>query len=283
MIKGTASYILPFWGNRKARTGLLILLFFILVALLAPVIAPYSPVYSGFNSMMPPSPVHWLGTTQDGQDVFSELVFGARISLLVGFIAGVLTTVISLFMGLLSGYLSGGVDEFISYLINVFLVLPGLPLMIILAAYSPVKGIDMIIFVITFTSWAWGARVLRAQVTTLRTRDYVLAARFAGDSVLRVLFREILPNMMSLVAASFLGAALSAILGEAGLEFLGLGDPTVVSWGTMLYWSQNSGALLQGQWGWVLAPGLCIALLGTSLVLMNFGVDQFANPRLRRR
>jgi peptide/nickel transport system permease protein len=175
------------------------------------------------------------------------------------------------------------VDEILSYLINVFLVLPGLPLMIVLAAYVPVKGIYLIVFVITVTSWSWGARVLRSQVTTLRTRDYVIAARFAGDSILRVLFKEILPNMMSLVAAIFLGAALSAILGEAGLEFLGLGDSTVVSWGTMLYWAENSGAMLQGQWAWLFAPGLCIALLGTSLVLMNFAVDELANPRLRRR
>jgi peptide/nickel transport system permease protein len=275
--------LLPFWKNRLARVGTIVLMLFILLAIIAPMLAPYSPYRSDFMPMQPPSGQHLLGTTQNGEDVFSELVYGTRISLLVGFIAGIATTLVSLIIGLIAGYLAGVVDEILSYLINVFLVLPGLPLMIVLAAYVPVKGIYLIVFVITVTSWSWGARVLRSQVTTLRTRDYVIAARFAGDSILRVLFKEILPNMMSLVAAIFLGAALSAILGEAGLEFLGLGDSTVVSWGTMLYWAENSGAMLQGQWAWLFAPGLCIALLGTSLVLMNFAVDELANPRLRRR
>lgn len=275
--------LLPFWTNRLSRLGTILLAIFVLMAVLAPVLTPYSPHASNFPSMLGPSPRHWLGTTQNGNDVFSELVYGARISLLVGLIAGVVTTLLGLIIGLIAGYLPGMVDEGMSYLINVFLVMPGLPLMIVLAAYSPVKGISLIIFVITVTSWAWGARVLRAQVQTLRARDYVVAARFAGDNMLRIVMVEIMPNMISLVAASFLGAAMSAILAEAGLEFLGLGDPTIVSWGTMLYWAQNSQALLQGQWAWLFAPGLCLAVLGTALVLMNFAVDEMANPRLRRK
>lgn len=275
--------VMPFWKNRVARVGSIILILFIVVAIIAPLISPYSPNRSDFPQMLQPTAGHLLGTTQNGEDVFSQLIYGTRVSLSVGFIAGIATTILSLVIGLLAGYLPGIVDEILSYVTNVFLVLPSLPLMIVLAAYSPVKGAYLIIFVIVVTSWSWGARVLRAQVTTLRTRDYVIAARFAGDNMMRVLFREIFPNMMSLVAASFLGAALSAILGEAGLEFLGLGDPTVNSWGTMLYWAQNNGALLQGQWAWLTAPGLCIALLGTALVLMNFAVDELANPRLRRK
>lgn len=275
--------LLPFWKNRIARVGSILLILFVLLAITAPLISPYSPTDSNFQQMLQPSASHLLGTTQNGEDVLSQLIYGTRISLLVGFIAGFATTVLSLVIGLIAGYLPGFVDEILSYVTNVFLVLPSLPLMIVLAAYSHVKGIWLIVFVIVVTSWSWGARVLRAQVTTLRTRDYVVAARFAGDGMMRVLFREIFPNMMSLVAASFLGAALSAILGEAGLEFLGLGDPNVNSWGTMLYWAQNGGALLQGQWAWLAAPGLCIALLGTSLVLMNFAVDELANPRLRRK
>lgn len=275
--------LLPFWKNRTARVGTLILAVFILLAIFAPLIAPYSPTRSDFAQMLQPTGAHLLGTTQNGEDVLSQLIYGTRISLMVGFVAGILTTILSLVIGLIAGYLPGAVDEILSYLTNVFLVLPSLPLMIVLAAYSPVKGALLIVGVIVITSWSWGARVLRAQVTTLRTRDYVIAARFAGDGLLRVLFREIFPNMMSLVAASFLGAAVSAILGEAGLEFLGLGDPNVNSWGTMLYWAQNSSAMLQGQWAWLAAPGLCIALLGTALVLMNFAVDELANPRLRRR
>ncbi|WP_067623383.1 ABC transporter permease [Alicyclobacillus acidiphilus] len=274
--------LIPFWRNRVARLGTIILCLFILMAIVAPWISPYSPQDSNFSEMLSPTLAHPLGTTQDGHDVLSQLIYGTRVSLLVGFVAGLGTTLLSLLIGLLAGYMPGVVDEVLSYVTNVFLVLPALPLMIVLAAYAPVKGEYLIVIVIIVTSWSWGARVLRAQVTTLRTRDYVVAARFSGDGVMRIMFKEIFPNMMSLVAASFLGAAISAILGEAGLEFLGLGDPNINSWGTMLYWAQNSGAMLQGQWAWLAAPGLCIALLGTALVLMNFAVDELANPRLRR-
>jgi peptide/nickel transport system permease protein len=273
----------PFWTNKLARTGVIILAVLVLTAIFAPIIAPYSPDNSSFQPMLGPSPSHWLGTTQGGQDVFSQLVYGARESLWVGFAAGTAATVVGLVIGLIAGYAPGIVDDVLSYFINVFLVIPGLPLMIVLAAYAPVHGSLLIIFVITVTGWAWGARVLRSQVTTLRARDYVLAARLAGDGMLRIIFREIMPNMISLVAAGFLGAAVSAILGAAGLEFLGLGDPSSNSWGTMLYWAENSGALLEGQWAWLFAPGFLIAVLGTALVLINFAVDEMANPRLRRR
>lgn len=275
--------VAPFWRNKLSRAGLIVLAILVVMALAAPVIAPYSPYDTNFASTLTPNMSHWLGTTQAGQDVFSQLVYGAQQSLEVGFAAGIAATLVALVIGLVSGYASGLVDDVLSYLINVFLVIPGLPLMIILAAYAPVHGSLLIIFVITVTGWAWGARVLRSQVTTLRSRDYVAAARFAGDSMLRIVFREIMPNMISLVAATFLGAAVSAILGAAGLEFLGLGDPSINSWGTMLYWAQNSGALLQGQWAWLFAPGFLIAVLGTALVLMNFAVDEMANPRLRKK
>lgn len=282
MMSGLA-VLKPFWRNKLSRTGIIIVGILVLTAIFAPFIAPYSPNNASFASMLEPSSAHLLGTTQAGQDVFSQLIYGSRQSLVVGFAAGVLATLVALVIGLISGYLSGFVDDVLSYFINVFLVIPGLPLMIIVAAYAPVHGSLLIIFVITVTGWAWGARVLRAQVTTLRSRDYVVAARFAGEGILRIVFREIMPNMISLVAASFLGAAVSAILGAAGLEFLGLGDPSINSWGTMLYWAQNSGALLEGQWAWLFAPGFLIAVLGTALVLINFAVDEMANPRLRRR
>jgi peptide/nickel transport system permease protein len=276
-------YLRPFWSNRKSRVGLILLSLFVLMAVFAPVIAPYPPHDNHFGSMLQPSLRHPFGTTQTGEDIFSQWVYGARVSLLVALVAGVSTTLVGLVIGLLAGYLPGVVDEILSYAMNVFLVIPGLPLMIVLAAYSPVKGIGLIIVVIIVTSWAWGARSFRAQVKTLRTRDYVIAARFAGDSMFRVLFREILPNMTSLVAAGAIGSATAAILAEASLEFLGLGDPTVLSWGTMLYWAQNSGALLVGHWAWMLIPGATIALFGSALVLLNFAVDELSNPRLVRR
>jgi peptide/nickel transport system permease protein len=254
---------------------------FVLVAVFAPIVAPYDPQDSSFFPSEQPSAAHWLGTTQAGQDVFSQLVWGTRTSLIVGVLAGALATFISLLIGMTAGYMQGIVDDVLSFLINLGLVVPALPLMIALAAYSPVRGLTMIILVIGLTGWAWGARFKRAQVISLRTRDYITAAKFAGDGPFRIIFREVMPNMMSLVVLAYIGAANGAIGAEAGLEFLGLGDPTTVSWGTMLYWANNGGAMLTGQWAWLAAPGLALALLTTSLILVNFGVDALSNPQLR--
>ena len=254
---------------------------FVLVALLAPVLTPYDPHDSRFMASQQPSAQHWLGTTQAGQDVLSQLIYGTRTSLLVGALAGALATVISLLIGMTAGYMQGIVDDVLSFFINLGLVIPALPLMIALASYAPVRGITIIIVVIALTGWAWGARFKRSQVISLRTRDYITSARFAGDGPFRIIFREVMPNMISLVVLAYIGAAGGAIGAEAGLEFLGLGDPNTVSWGTMLYWAQNAGAMVTGQWAWLAAPGLALALLTTALVLINFGVDALSNPQLR--
>jgi peptide/nickel transport system permease protein len=155
--------------------------------------------------------------------------------------------------------------------------------MIILAAYLQGHSVWTIVLVVAFTSWATGARVIRSQTSTLRTREFVTSAVFSGERLLRVVFREILPNMTSLVAASFFAAATAAVLAEASLEFLGLGNPATVSWGTILYYAQQQNALLTGQWLMVLTPGLAIVLLMVSLTLINFGVDALSNPRLREK
>ncbi len=277
---------LPSWArillaNGKSRFGLALLALFVLVAVFAPWLTPYDPNNATFGQSLGPSAAHWMGTTAAGQDVFSQLVFGSRTSLLVGLVSGVIATVIALLLGLTAGYLRGWVDEFLSGITNLALVIPALPLMITLAAYSPVRGVWLIIFVISVTGWAYAAKIKRAQIITLRTRDYITAAKFAGDSSMRIIFREIMPNMTSLVVVGFMGAATGAIGGEAGLEFLGLGDPSTISWGTMLYWANNSGALLTGQWAWLIAPGLALTLLITAMTLINFGVDALSNPALR--
>lgn len=269
------------WRNKKSRVGLVLMGIFLLVAIFAPFLAPYPVADDNFPEMLGPTAAHWLGTTQDGQDVLSELIVGTRWSLIVTFAVGAISSVIAIAVGFLAGYLRGWLDEVLSFLTNVFLVLPGLPLLIVLASYSPAKGLLMIILIIGFTSWPWGARVLRSQVVTLRTRDFVTAAKLAGDPLARILVREILPNMLSLVAANFLGASLAGLLAAVGLEFLGFGDPSAISWGSMLYWAENSGALLNGQWSWILAPGICIALFGMTMVLINFGLDELSNPALQ--
>ncbi|MGB3437900.1 MAG: ABC transporter permease [Actinophytocola sp.] len=269
------------WANRKSRVGVVLLSVFVLAAIFAPLLAPHDPESTEFAASLPVSGDHWLGTTQQGQDVFSQLIHGARTSLLVGLVAGVFSTIVALLIGMTAGYLRGWVDEFLSGLTNLALVIPVLPLMITLAAYAPVRGVWLIIFVISVTGWAYGAKIKRAQIITLRTRDYVTAAKLAGDGPLRIVFREIMPNMTSLVVVGFMGAATAAIGAEAGLEFLGLGDPTTISWGTMLYWADNGGALLTGQWPWLIAPGLALTMLVTAMTLVNFGVDALSNPALR--
>ncbi|MGV8883046.1 MAG: ABC transporter permease [Rhodoglobus sp.] len=269
------------WSNGKARIGIIVLALFLLIAIFAPLIAPYGASENGFDRSADPTAAHWLGTTAAGEDVLSQLIWGSQISIFVGFVAGLLSTFIAVLIGLSWGYTRGFVADVINFIVNLFLVIPGLPLMIVIAAYLSGGGIGMIIVVVVITGWAWGARVLRSQTQSLRSRDFVTAAVFSGESSFRIVFREILPNMTSLIVGSFFGAATAAILAEAGLEFLGLGDSSIVSWGTMLFWAQNSNALLTGQWALLFAPGLCIALLATSLTLINFGVDGISNPRLR--
>jgi peptide/nickel transport system permease protein len=270
-------------SNGKARTGLIVLGIIILVAIFAPLIAPDSPTATNFTPYLGPSGTNWLGTTGNGQDVFSQLIYGARISLIVGLCAGALATLVAVTFGLISGYRPGLVDEVLSFATNLALVVPGLPLMIVLTAYIQGHSVWTIVLVVAFTSWATGARVIRSQVKTLRAREFVTSAVFSGERMFRVAFREILPNMTSLVAASFFAAATAAVLAEASLEFLGLGNPATVSWGTILYAAQQQNALLTGQWLMVLAPGLAIVLLMVSFTLINFGVDVLSNPRLREK
>jgi peptide/nickel transport system permease protein len=270
-------------SNGKARAGLIILGIIILVAIFAPLIAPHSPTATTYSPYLGPSSTNWLGTTGNGQDVFSQLIFGARVSLIVGLCAGALATLVAVTFGLISGYRPGLVDEVLSFVTNLALVIPALPLMIILAAYIQGRSVWTIVLVVAFTSWATGARVIRSQVQTLRTREFVTSAVFSGERLFRVAFREILPNMTSLVAASFFAAATAAVLAEASLEFLGLGNPSTVSWGTILYNAEQQNALLTGQWLMVLAPGLAIVLLMVSFTLINFGIDALSNPRLREK
>jgi peptide/nickel transport system permease protein len=269
-------------GRPLTATGLIITIFFLVLAIVGPWFAPFDPSAVSDASTAAPSAAHWLGTTQNGQDIFSQMLYGARVSMLVGVGSAVVSTILSVVVGLLAGYLGGAADELLSLLANVFLVLPGLPLTIILAAYLPHSGSLGIIFVISITGWAWGARVLRAQTLSLRRRDFVEAARATGDRTSRIILRDILPNQVAVIAASFLGTVTGAILTQAGLAFLGLTDVTQWSWGTILYWAQVSSALLTGAWWWFVPAGLAIALLGTGLSLVNFGIDEFINPRLRQ-
>ena len=268
--------------NPKVAFGLGIVGFFVLVAILGPIVIQHDPNAFSSDILQPPSTAHWLGTTQTGQDVFAQVVDGTRVSVLLGLGAGFLATIISVIIGLTAGYFGGLVDDLLSLLINIFLVIPALPLAVVLAAYFPFRGPLPVAMIVTFTGWAWGARVLRSQTLSMRRREFVEAARASGETTPRIIFAEILPNEIAIIAAGLVGTVIYAILAQAGLEFLGLGDVTIISWGAMFYWAQNNEALLLGAWWWFLAPGCCVALLGAGLAFINFGIDELANPRLRR-
>lgn len=271
--------LLPRGG--KVRAGLVIVVLFVLIAVVGPVTARYAPQATSFDLLQGPSAKHWMGTTQTGQDVYSQFVHGAGVSLLVGLVAGVVSQVVSVIVGLIGGYLRGVADDLLYILTAVFLVIPGMLLLIVLTGYLPSRGLLAIAVVIAITSWAGSARVIRAQTMSLRGREFVEAARASGESTTRIMFAEILPNMSPLVASGFLFSVIGGILAEAGLAFLGLGSLTTVSWGSMLYFAQSGQAPLSGAWWWYVPPGLAIAVIGAGLALINFGIDEYANPRLR--
>ncbi len=263
----------------KVLTGLGLLIFFVLLGVIGPMFVG-NPSATGPDAYAHPSLQYPLGTTDTGQNVLAQLVDGTSVSLIVGFVAAAIATVIAVAIGLSSAFLGGVPDEILSTITNVFLVIPALPLVIVLAGYLHGASTLVISVVIAVTAWPWTARIMRAQTLSLRRRDYVQSARVAGESTTRIIWFEIVPNEIPLIFAQFLITVLYAILIQAGLAFLGVGSVTTWSWGTMLYWAQNAEALSFGAWWWFVPPGLCLALLGTGLALMNFGVDEIANPRL---
>jgi peptide/nickel transport system permease protein len=234
-----------------------------------------------YASLAHPGSQHWLGTTQLGQDIYAQLIYGTRQSLVIALIAGFFATVLSVLIGVSAAYLGGIGDEALSLLTNVFLVLPTFPLIIVLATYAGKGNLLVVIVVLVVTGWSYGANQLRAQTLSLRNRDFLESARVRGERRSYIIVAELLPTMTSLIVANFLGAALYAVLTAAGLQFLGLGDPSSLSWGTMLYWSQNDGALQSGYPVWAIAPGICVALLGASFALLNYAFDEISNPALR--
>ena len=270
------------WSSRKARIGLIMLAAFLLVAVFADLLSPYSPTNAAFAPSQDPSWTHWMGTNSLGYDIWTQLVHGTRLSFAIGVFGGLATIVIAIVIGLLAGYREGSVlDDVLSFLTNLALVIPVLPLMMVIVAYSETRGLALLVFVVAITSWAGASREMRSLIISMRNRDYVTAARFGGDNMFRIVFREIMPNMSSLIVSGFIGAATAAIAAEAGLSFMGFGDPNTVSWGQMLAQANANGALVQGLWVWLVAPGVMLALLMTSLTFVNFGVDMLSNPHLR--
>ena len=254
--------------------------FFVLLAIFGPFFFSNPNALSN-TDLAGPSLRHLLGTTQIGQDVFAQLVVSARNTLLIGVGAGLLATVVSIVVGISGGYAGGIIDEALSLFSNVVLVIPTLPLVIIIIADVKSNGLVPLIVIIAFTSWAAAARVLRAQTLSVRNREYVLAARASGERAWRIVFVEIMPNELPIIVSNFIFGVIFAILTQAALAFIGLGDPTLLTWGNMLSLAYQNQALSVGAWWWLVPPGLCIALLGMGLALINFSLDQLLNPRLR--
>lgn len=267
--------------NPLGWLGIGLLTIILVMAVGANWLAPYDPARLTGKPFEPPSPAHWLGKNDIGQDILSELIFGARVSLLIGVLSALIAIGIGTTVGLLAGFYRGALDALLMRLVDVVLIIPVFPLMVLLAAYLG-QSLWNLVVVIGILGWARPARIIRAQVLSLTERDYVLAARAIGARNARIVWRHVLPGILSLALAQFVLAASSGILTEAGLSFLGLGDPTQKSWGSMLYYAQARNAFLSGAWlWWVLPPGLMIAASVLGFALSGFALEDSLNPHLR--
>jgi peptide/nickel transport system permease protein len=267
-------------GSPKARLGVSIVLFFVLVAILAPLIAPGDPNEFVGRANQPPSSNYIFGTDSQGKDVFARTVWGARSSLLIGFGTALVTMTIATVVGMTAGYFRGRVDDVLTVVMNLFLVIPGLPLLIVLSGYLN-PGPLTVILALAFTGWAFGARVSRSQTLSLREKDFVSAAMVSGQSSFGIIFGQIFPNMINIIVGGFVGSVTYGITASTALAFLGLTSVNEVTWGTNLFWAQNGAAILRGTW-WTFVPsGMCVALVAFGLSLINYGMDEVTNPRLR--
>ncbi|MFI6322372.1 ABC transporter permease [Nonomuraea sp. NPDC050556] len=273
--------------NGKVRVGAVLLAAFALLALAGPWLAgtllglgartiDYDALGVG------PGGAHPLGTTQSGEDILAQVLVGARGSVLVGLVTGVVSTGLAVLVGLTAGFAGGRTDKVLTVATNVMLTLPGLPLILIIAGYLDQAGPVTIGLLLGVLGWSASARYLRAQTMSLRARDFVAAMRMVGESRTRLVFYEILPHLTGLISALFLAGVVGGVLGEAALAFLGIVSPDTISWGSMISEAQQQSALLRGMWWWFGPPGFCIALFGSAIALLNFGIDEMSNPRLRR-
>jgi len=271
--------------NPKVATGVIILAFFGVLALLGPwfveSVLRINPIAVDYDAIAsPPSAEHWLGTNMSGQDVFAQLVIGARGSVVVGTLSGTIATILAVLIGTASGYLGGNTDRTINAIVNVLMTLPGFALLFIIAGYVKNPGYFLIAAVIGLLAWPGGARVIRSQTLSLRSRDFTSALRTSGESTWRIIIVEVIPHLYGIISAMFLTALVGGIFAEASLAFLGLGDTSGITWGTMISQAQSSGSILRGQWWYFLPPGLCIAVIGFATAMINFGLDEVTNPKL---
>jgi peptide/nickel transport system ATP-binding protein/peptide/nickel transport system permease protein len=268
-------------STMAAIIGGSLILILVLTAIFADQISPYDPTERVGKPFESPSAEHRLGTNDIGQDILSELIYGTRVSLIVGFATALFAITIGTTVGLLAGYYRRA-DSILMRVVDIILVIPFLPLLILLAAYLGRSMFNTVI-IIGLLIWAGSARVIRSQVMTLSKQEYVLAARAVGATDRHIIFRHILPQVALLAIGQFVLVVSTAILLEAALSFLGLGDPIQKSWGTVLYWAQVRGAFLTPAWSWwVMPPGLLIVAAALGFALIGFSLEQRVDPRLKQ-
>ena len=285
--KGSNKSILGYlWDLKISRIGLIIFLAYLVMAIAGSFMAPYSPTSTRFLLNSPPSALHLFGTTAYGQDVMSQILAGAAPTLLVALFVGFVGTGISVLVGIVAGLSqSTWVDSLLNGITYIFLLIPGILFIILIATFFLGAGISFgyvsIILALTLTGWAWGARTLRAQTMSIAKSDYILSSKLLGESKLGIVFRQIIPGNFSLILSNLFFTSMYGILGLTFVEFFGLGNEAAVNWGTILYWSIDNEAYLTGEWWWYIPVSLLITGLGLSFAMMNFGMDQVSNPKLR--
>lgn len=269
--------------SRMGMLGVVILSVFFAIAVLAPVFLEFDPSAFTQDRFLPPSfPEHLLGTDDVGRDVFAELLYGARVSLLVGITASAISVAIGGTIGLLSGYFGRLVEEGLMRFTDIFLVIPQLPFMLLIAALAGPSLVN-IILVIGLLSWPSTARIVRSMVITIKERTFIERARAIGAGDWHILRKHVLPNVIPLMFANTILIIAVAILTESTLAFLGLGDPLVISWGSMLHYAFSSLAMSNGAWWYFVPPGVCIALVVLGFTFLGYAMDEILNPKLRRR
>jgi peptide/nickel transport system permease protein len=288
LLRNFAGFWKVYSANRKGIIGLVLVVFFFVLAALGN-FTPFDPsLVQPQRTWLPPNSVNWLGTDWFGHDLFSQMIYGTRVSLFVGVFATLISIVIGTMIGLFSGYYTRRVGEFLERVIDFFLVIPYLPLMIVLVAVFeatevPIPILWVVIFAIGVTGWSGTARIIRSQVLTVKERQFVERARTAGAGDMRIMMKHILPNVFPLVFANAVLTVAGAVLAEVTLDFLGLGDITTISWGMMLHFALSNNAMYRGAWWWLVPPGVAIVLLVMGFTLIGYSVEELSNPRLREK
>ncbi len=286
-MKGAQSFAAIYRRSRSGLLGLALLFFFVFTAIFAPFLAPYDPYMRVDRPLKPPSPRYILGTNDIGQDIFSEMIFGTRVSLIIGFAAAFFTVIIGTLVGVVAGFLGGAVDEVLMRFTDVVMILPSIPLMILLMALFGRQSFMIMILILSVMGWTGTARLVRSSTLSIKERIYVEAAKAIGAGDGHIITKHVLPNVSPLIMATMIYQVAGAMMSEAGLAFLGLGDPSHKSWGMILHYAETSGGWYANMgypaWWWIIPPGLCVALTVASLVLIGQAMEEIINPRLRRR